>query len=117
MNYGVDCPLELSYFVSKEVVKEIYFPNVIISNGGGNSIFFPNKPIDYDVIGLAMKIYDRWGNLLFQVSNFEIGKPEYGWDGTFNGKQVTPGVYLYTLEILDKDNVKSNFLGDLTVIK
>lgn len=116
-NYGVDCPLELSYLVAKEVIKEIYFPNVIISNEGGNSIFYPYKPNDYKVIGISMKIYDRWGNVLYQVNNFEIGKPEYGWDGTFNSKKVNPGVYLYTLEVKDIDNVITKFLGDITVVR
>ncbi|MCB9186054.1 MAG: PKD domain-containing protein [Flavobacteriales bacterium] len=43
-----------------------------------------------------MKISDRWGELLF-----ESNSPDYGWDGTYKGKQVQAGLYVYEFYILD----------------
>lgn len=43
-----------------------------------------------------MKISDRWGELLF-----ESNEMEFGWDGTYKGKQVEAGTYVYEFFILD----------------
>lgn len=43
-----------------------------------------------------MKISNRWGELLFE-SNDE----DFHWDGTFRGKQVQSGTYVYEFFILD----------------
>lgn len=116
--YGDNCEGQLSYKVVKEVVKNIFFPSIInTSSSSGNNIFYPKKPEDYNVQAIAMTIYDRWGNLVWQRKNFEIGLPENGWDGSFNGKDLQPGVYVYTLETLDSDNIAKTFVGDVTLIK
>lgn len=43
-----------------------------------------------------MKISDRWGELLF-----ETNEPDYHWDGTYKGKPVEAGLYVYEFYILD----------------
>ena len=43
-----------------------------------------------------MKISNRWGELLFESND-----PEFHWDGTFRGKQVQSGTYVYEFFILD----------------
>ena len=67
-----------------------------------------------------MKIYDRWGNLMYQRSDFPANDPAYGWNGTFNGNQVVQGVYTWVVE-LEYDSKGSGdlevFSGDLTVIR
>jgi gliding motility-associated-like protein len=39
-----------------------------------------------------MAIYDRWGELVFRSSN-----PELGWDGSFGGKKVPPGSFIWAV--------------------
>jgi gliding motility-associated-like protein len=43
-----------------------------------------------------MKISDRWGELLFESND-----PDYHWDGTYKGKQVEAGLYVYEFFVLD----------------
>jgi gliding motility-associated-like protein len=43
-----------------------------------------------------MKISDRWGELLF-----ESNEPDFHWDGTYKGKPVEAGLYVYEFYILD----------------
>jgi len=38
-------------------------------------------------------IYDRWGNEVFYTEN-----PNEEWDGTYNGKEATPGVYVWQVD-------------------
>jgi hypothetical protein len=117
-NYGDGCDGIVTYVVSKEIIKEIYFPTVINLNSiSGNGTFFPNKPSDYDVKAASMAIFDRWGNQVFINRNFEIGVPENGWNGTFNGKMLQPGVYVYALTTIDADGLTKTYVGDITLIK
>jgi gliding motility-associated-like protein len=43
-----------------------------------------------------MKISNRWGELLF-----ESNEPDFHWDGTYKGKPVEAGLYVYEFFILD----------------
>ena len=75
-------------------IESITFPNIFTPNGDGvNDIFLA----DYD-----LKVYDRQGTLMYEGTE--------GWDGTHNGMEANPGVYLYTVFI-------SNEEGNLEVIK
>lgn len=40
-----------------------------------------------------MKIYNRWGEVIFETHD-----PEIGWDGTYRGRMMQDGVYLYTIK-------------------
>jgi gliding motility-associated-like protein len=35
-------------------------------------------------------VFNRWGQLIFETNN-----PETGWDGTYKGELLNPGVYMY----------------------
>lgn len=60
-----------------------------------------------------LRIYDRWGALLFESLN-----PSDGWDGTFRGKNCESGVYVWTLETNQSGQPKKVILkGDVTLIR
>ena len=42
-------------------------------------------------------VFDRWGELVHSTQNFPASSldPSHGWDGSFQGKNVNPGVYVY----------------------
>jgi len=104
------------------IVRPVYYPNIITVNGDRNNDFF-NIFGGKAVKGIeSLKVYDRWGNLMYD------GKPalndhQDGWDGTFNDKEVNPGVYAWiaTISFIDKDdtgqNVTLDYAGDVTVLR
>ncbi len=67
-------------------------PNVFTPNGDGMNDYFIPLPYRY-VKDIDIKIYDRWGLLMFETSN-----PAILWDGRSKStKQVcSDGVYFYT---------------------
>jgi len=84
------------------LAKEIFVPNVFSPNDDGhNDIFKPRgtEPFEYE-----MRIYDRWGNLVFESKVIDEG-----WDGTFKGKIMNSGVFVYYIlgagEVINKGNV------------
>lgn len=56
-------------------------------------------------------IFDRNGKELYYFDS-----PSGGWDGTYKGKKVSPGVYYYVIEALGADNKVYKKGGDINII-
>ena len=44
-----------------------------------------------------VEIYNRWGNLLYKPDNY--ANPSNWWDGTYKGKEVAMGLYVFILTL------------------
>jgi gliding motility-associated-like protein len=66
-------------------------PNIFTPNGDQINDLFAAMPYRY-IQSVDMKIYDRWGMLLFETSD-----PHVNWNGKSNqsGEQCSDGVYFY----------------------
>ena len=68
-------------------------PNAFTPNNDGrNDVFFISNPFALEVLE-AFEIFDRWGNRVFHAENVRDS-----WDGTYNGVEVNPGLYLYKIK-------------------
>lgn len=77
-------------------------PNTFTPNGDGrNDVFLKGVS--------RLTIYSRWGEELFFTDK------GIGWDGTFKGKTVRPGEYLFVAEILEDDGSLRTYKGVVTV--
>ena len=65
----------------------------------------------------TFRIYNRWGQLVFERSNFLPNTLQYGWDGKINGVPATADVYVYTAEVVCENNTTYSFKGNVTLIK
>ncbi|HRX29138.1 MAG TPA: gliding motility-associated C-terminal domain-containing protein [Saprospiraceae bacterium] len=99
------------------ITPSVIFPNIFSPNSDGNNdIFFLNS--SGDILIVEMKIFDRWGDLVFNNENFLSNDSTQGWDGTFNGKKVESGVYSGFVKYLLGPNSEFQILKfDVTVIK
>ncbi len=61
---------------------------------------------------LSMSIYDRWGKLVFEGNNAKSC-----WDGTFEGKALSPGVFVYSLTATLTDGEVVEQRGNITLIR
>ncbi|MBK7696520.1 MAG: gliding motility-associated C-terminal domain-containing protein [Saprospiraceae bacterium] len=95
----------------------VYVPNVFSPNGDGINdrvtVFSSPEVKKID----RFRIYDRWGELLFQQSVFPPNDEFFGWDGTLLGKLVNPGVFVYHVEWTDQAGDKHMEKGDLTLLR
>ncbi|NMB72095.1 MAG: gliding motility-associated C-terminal domain-containing protein, partial [Bacteroidales bacterium] len=73
-------------------------PNVFTPNGDGINDIYIAKNKNHYVQKVDMKIYNRWGNLVFQTSD-----PDIKWDGRSmqRGKIVSSGVYYYVCDVYE----------------
>ena len=93
------------------ITEDFFVPNMITPNGdGANDHFYIQTASDFSVRWL--RIYDRWGEMVFQTN--DLSKR---WDGSFKGKALNPGVYVYYLEVYCPDNQPYQKFGNITLIK
>jgi gliding motility-associated-like protein len=74
-------------------------------------------PSDPAILIESTRIFDRWGNKVFQMLNFHPSDFPQFWDGTFNGTLVNQGVYIYIIDYTDELGRKKQVKGDLTIIR
>ncbi|MCZ2100162.1 MAG: gliding motility-associated C-terminal domain-containing protein [Chitinophagales bacterium] len=94
---------------------DIYFPNVI--TGEGSNGYFTGYSTTKGTQIRSLSVFDRWGNRVFHREHFATNEPEAGWDGKFGGKDVVPGVYIWTAQIVHSDGREETFSGDVTVVR
>lgn len=66
--------------------------NVFTPNGDGFNDLFLFKPVS-DIARFHLKIYNRWGQILFQTNNIA-----QGWDGRTGGRECATGLYYWYTE-------------------
>jgi hypothetical protein len=94
-----------------EIYDDLLWPNAIIAGYQSiDGVFKPflqqSVPVEYQ-----LKIYSKWGQLLFETRNYE----EY-WDGTLEGSYVAPGAYLYIAAYKFAEQKAKTIRGTVTVI-
>jgi gliding motility-associated-like protein len=97
-------------------IRNVYFPNIFTPNRDGFNDYFQA------VVGpgvekiLSFSIYDRWGNMVFDKSNF-IPDPAGtdGWDGTYNNVRLDPGVFVYFVRARFIDGKEIQYTGSVTL--
>jgi gliding motility-associated-like protein len=73
------------YFIGVVDVPNAFSPN----NDGSNDVLYVRG---YGVTEMEFKIFNRWGELVFESNSLDVG-----WDGTYKDKGQEMEVYIYTL--------------------
>jgi len=91
-----------------------YFPTAFTPNNDGvNDVFIPY--FEADVVYMHLKIYDRWGGLVFESTDLRKG-----WNGMRHDVALPSGAYVWTidLDIFEKDYLyKHSANGNVTLIR
>jgi gliding motility-associated-like protein len=117
MTNSLGCEVSDSVFVRVLRDYVVFAPNIIMANGNTpNDLFYISGNQDISR-GKKLLIFDRWGNNIFQSSDFELNNPQGGWDGTFEGTPVEQGVYTWVATIRFINGTERVFAGDLTVVR
>jgi gliding motility-associated-like protein len=93
-----------------QIIDKLYIPNAFTPNKDG-------KNDTWNLLGLALypnatvTIFDRWGQKIVEAKNYAT-KP---WDGTYKGKDVPTGTYIYYIQLNNTTNEKAK--GTLMVIR
>ncbi|MFA5573511.1 MAG: gliding motility-associated C-terminal domain-containing protein [Brumimicrobium sp.] len=94
-----------------------YVPNTFTPDADHvNEIFKPTFSSGYNPYTYSLKIFNRWGELVFESFDVDVG-----WDGTFNTRnavRVIDGTYIWTIEFKEMltDKVHT-YSGHVNVLK
>ncbi|WP_367391837.1 gliding motility-associated C-terminal domain-containing protein [Lewinella sp. LCG006] len=94
----------------------IYIPNVFSPNNDGvNDTFriYPHPMFKGTL--LSLKIFTRWGGLIHESYNSSAGY--LAWNGTYQGKMLGSGVFVYALEYITESGDANIIAGDVTLIR
>lgn len=102
--------------INVKETRKIFFPNAFSPNGDGlNDTFFPQAEGNFLIKHL--RVYDRWGGMLFEKTDGQVNDFSAGWDGTARGKRVDTGFYLWEAEIEFPDGNPEQFKGDVLLVR
>ena len=103
--------LSLLYVIHE--VPTMYLPSAFIpeSEIAENRVF---KPIGNSISeeNYEMRIYDRWGQLIFVSLH-----PEIGWDGSINGHLAPQGTYSYQINYVDIEGKPNSRKGSVLLLR
>lgn len=119
-------PVNTQYFVegrteagcvAKDSVVVMVDPSVYVTLPNAYSPLSPSAnelKVIYqgDVQLKSFRIYNRWGDKVFETSNIN-----QGWDGRFKGELCQMGVYVYVIEATGKNGKSYNKQGNVTLIR
>ncbi|NSW45331.1 MAG: gliding motility-associated C-terminal domain-containing protein [Bacteroidales bacterium] len=89
---------------------ETFVPSAFSPNGDGNNdiLYVRGKCIK----SMNFTIFNRWGEKVFESYD-----PDNGWDGTFRGKELDTGVFVYVLKAEYYNGVIINQKGNITLVR
>ena len=111
------CAADAQIRVAINKTLPVFIPNAFSPNGDGqNDLFYIfSAPVVRKVRNF--RVFNRWGELVFQQTDFQTNNPTNGWDGFYHGKEAALGVYTYSAEIEFLDNSVGIFNGEVTLLR
>lgn len=89
---------------------DVFIPNAFSPNNDGvNDVFIPRSNFIKEVNFI---VYSRWGETVFETTQLNTG-----WDGTFNGDELAPDVYAYSLIVTCSNGEIYKTRGNVTLLK
>jgi gliding motility-associated-like protein len=91
-----------------------YVANTFTPNGDElNQSFKPYFTSGFEIFSYKLQIYNRWGQLIFESYDSNIG-----WDGTYDNRLVSQGIYTWKIEFISLVDLKTHEIhGTVGVLK
>ncbi len=110
-----DCSTTDSINIIVDKVRDVFVPNAFSPNSDGyNDFFFINANKSVTLVK-NIKVFSRWGELVYEADDLPPNENITGWDGTLNGKLMKPGVFLWVAELEFLDGELIQLSGDVTL--
>ncbi len=98
----------VTVYVNPNCSKEIFVPTVFSPNSDGKND--QQCVLGNCIASMEFSIYNRWGEKVFTTTD-----QNQCWDGTFKGKKVNTGVFVYKLTAKLTNGGNVNQSGNITV--
>ena len=94
----------------------MFIPNTFTPDGDGlnDILMVRGKGI---VSVKYFRIFNRWGELVFERTNFAPNNISFGWNGKVKGIVGPPDVFVYTAEVICENGTVYTYKGNTSIIK
>ena len=89
--------ISTSNAISVEKPYALYAPNAFSPDSDGINDFF--KISGQGILDFQIEIYNRWGQMVYKSDDLSKG-----WNGTFKGKNLPTGSYVYKIKTIKNGN-------------
>jgi len=94
----------------------LFVPNTFSPNGDGmNDYFYPRGKGLYSI--KSMRIFNRWGQPVFERLNFVPNDVTSAWDGRYKGQPMPSDVYVYVVEVICLNGSVLTSKGTVTLLR
>jgi gliding motility-associated-like protein len=95
---------------------QVYIPNAFTPDNDGLNDKFMVRASGIQLVK-SFRIFNRWGELIFEKTNFQPNDPANGWDGKIRGIIQGPDVFVYTVEVLCENGIPYFYKGNVSLLK
>ena len=109
---------EASSRVTVRIEKEriLLVPTAFSPNGDGNNDRLLVHGQEGTVVR-TFRVFDRWGEMVFEAFNFPVNDTNVGWDGMYRGQLMNSGAFLWYVEVEYIDGLEQAFKGTTTLVR
>ncbi len=95
---------------------QVFIPNAFTPDGDGinDILMVRGKGI---VSVRSFRIFNRWGEVVFEKANFAPNLPAFGWDGRIKGVVGPPDVFVYTADVVCENGQSFIYKGNVSILK
>lgn len=102
-----------SYIADYQQCHQVYIPTAFSPNGDGqNDLWSVYGGDDISKI-ISIRVFNRWGNLVFGGNDLEPGAIESQWDGD----KAANGLYTYYVTVAYTDGDSETFTGSVAIVR
>ncbi len=103
--------------ISVNTERNVFVANAFTPNGdGANDVFFVQGDEKLTRV-VVLRVFDRWGELVYERLDIEANNRELGWDGTYRGEEMNPATFVWYAEVEFSDGFSETYQGDVTLIR
>ncbi len=111
------CTGEDFMMIRTRKVKDIFVANAFTPNNDGtnDALYVQGNPYLTQI--KTFRIFDRWGELVYEVTDVKPNAEAFGWDGTFKGQSMNAGVFVWYAEVEFADGDVRTYQGSTMLLR
>ena len=110
------CRVEDEIFIEVDDSRYVYAPSAFHPESIDNSRFTIFGGTDLQSVK-SLRIFDRWGGMVFETENLLPNDLQAGWDGTYRGQELSTGVFVFSAVLIYADGAEIPFEGDVLLVR
>ncbi|MCB9341606.1 MAG: gliding motility-associated C-terminal domain-containing protein [Lewinellaceae bacterium] len=96
---------------------QVFIPSAFSPNGDGQNDYFTIYAGGDVKLIRTFRVFDRWGENVFEGKDLVPNEPELGWDGKLKGKNMKPAVFVYMAEVEFVNGSTQMLAGDVVLVR